>query len=345
MTPRLRAAAVLATIAAATAAGCGEDFDPYTRLTALRVLAIKSEVMTQPAAPNGAYQVTPGPGDTATLSALMFVPEGDMPTFWQWRWCPIAGPATTGYECLFQSAEELQAATGVTVPDFNLGNAETAQFTHNFPPEAIAALCVGIPGVAPPVNCEGGFPIQIELRVESLLDPGIDVVYTLRLRIDSTDPALPPMPPNYNPVAAMVDPIGAILPGGGPTPTPIPDDGTDPAVTLRRDRPTRIVVGLSDDQAESYPGLEDDDNDDMPTLTTLRERLTLSWFVESGDPDFDRTGFIDGVEPIEDAVRNDWTPAKVREYAPDTARIVVIVRDNRGGADVIRGRVRLEASP
>jgi hypothetical protein len=343
MTRRLRAGVHLAAAlvaAAATAAGCGEDFDPYTRLTSLRVLAIKSEVTTQPANASGGLMSSPGPGDTVTLTPLMYVPADDVITSWSWRWCPLNGSAGNGYRCAFASAEDVMAQTGVMVPSFDLGNAETAMFTNSIAPELIGALCAGIPGVpvAAP-NCEGGYPIQIEMRVESMNDPGIDVVATLRLRIDATNPALPPMPPNYNPVLDPALPPIAAIPDFSMPAVPIPDV-PDPAVTLRRDFASPVIVGLSEDQAEPYTGLDDDGN-----LSDQRERLTLSWFVESGDMEFERTAFIQDVEPISDTIRNGWTPAITREYMPDTARVVVIIRDNRGGIEWARGNVRLGATP
>ena len=106
------------------------------------------------------------------------------------------------------------------------------------------------------------------------------------------------------------------------------------------DRTAPIIVGLTEDQSESYSGLDDEGN-----LSDQRERLTLSWFVESGDMEFEKTAFIQDVEPISDPIRNSWTPALTRDYAPDTARIVVVVRDNRGGVTWARGNVRLGASP
>ena len=346
MTSRVRSAVAAAVVAtAATAAGCSDDFPPYTRLTSLRVLAIKSEVMTEPANASGGFQVSPGPGQTATLTPIMFVPADDVITAWSWRWCPLSGSASNGYQCAFASAEEVMMTTGFSVPDFDLGNAGTATFTNSFPPELIAGLCGGVPGLLAAPNCEGGYPIQIEMHVESMRDPGIDVVSTLRLRIDSPPPPLPPMPPNYNPVLDPTqDPLAArpVLgapPTTPPAPMPIPDVA-DPTVTLPRDRSTPIIVGLAEDQSEPYAGLNDDG-----VVIDQRERMTLSWFVESGDMEFEKTAFIQDVEPITDTVRNGWTPAITREYRPDTARIVVIVRDNRGGVTSARGNVRLGASP
>jgi len=339
MTSRLRSL-VAAVVVTTAAVGCGEDFDPYTRLSSLRVLAMQSEVKTEPANASGGFQVSPGPGQTATLTPVMFVPADDVITAWSWRWCPLAGSPSNGYECPFASADEVMAMTGFPVPDFDLGTAGTAMFTNSFPPELIAGLCGGVPGLLAAPNCEGGYPIQIAMHVESMNDPGIDVVSTLRLRIDSPPPPLPPMPPNYNPVLdTTTDPLAAI-PVFDAGPMPIPDVA-DPAVTLERDRSTPIiVVGLAEDQSEPYSGLDDDGN-----LTDQRERLTLSWFVESGDMEFEKTAFIADLEPIGDTIRNSWTPALTREYTPDTAHVVVVVRDNRGGVTWARGNVRLGASP
>ena len=183
------------------AAGCGEDFDPYTRLTSLRVLAIKSEVTTQPANASGGLQVSPGPGETATLTPLMFVPDGDVITAWSWRWCPLAGSPNNGYQCAFASADDVMMMTGAHRARSSTWATRTPRRSPTaFLPSSSPGCAAGLPGVLAAPNCEGGYPIQIEMRVESMNDPGIDVVSTLRLRIDSPTPPLPPMPPNYNPV-------------------------------------------------------------------------------------------------------------------------------------------------
>ena len=80
--------------AVAVAAGCGEDFDPYNRLTGLRVLAIKAE---PPAAgPGGECHAVARAGLHPTLTPLVFAPAGDVGHL-PWSWCPLPGSASDGY--------------------------------------------------------------------------------------------------------------------------------------------------------------------------------------------------------------------------------------------------------
>ena len=75
-----------------------------------------------------------------------------------------------------------------------------------------------------------------------------------------------------------------------------------------------------------------------------REQLTLTWFVESGDTDEERTRWVEDGFRAEKTFENEWTPDRVKDYAPGTARIVVI-RDNRGGVDWRAAAVKLGATP
>jgi hypothetical protein len=84
------------------------------------------------------------------------------------------------------------------------------------------------------------------------------------------------------------------------------------------------------------------------------ERLDLSWFTEAGDFGSDgegghRTGFLglpeDADSPFSGATDNKWTLPKSEDYKDDKARLIVVVRDNRGGVAWTTGSASLEPKP
>jgi hypothetical protein len=308
----------LAVSVALSSVGCGDDFDPYSRLNTFRVLALQSE----PAAP--------GPGETAIFSAFLFRPA-DEPVTYAWSWCPFPGSPADGYPCLTSEAELTGIVGPGVVPPFDLGTGETATLTHTIPPQFLQQLCAGVPGAPARPDCDGGFPVQLKVTVATP-DDEITAIGRVRLRFD------PATPPNANP---RLDGMVVVLDG-----TEVPVDAFDqpaPTVTVPRDRETVIRVGLAPEAAEPYSGPNDDGQ-----VVQMRERLTLSWFAESGGFDEDNTAFIDGLDPpvlLDDARQTAWTPGKVKDYPGETSRIVVVIRDNRGGVGWVRGRVRLGAAP
>jgi hypothetical protein len=310
MTLRARLLAVLGLLAPLLAAGCGADFDPYNRLTTLRVLAIRSE---PPA---------PAAGETAILTPLLYAPDGDPPVALAWSWCPAPGSASQGYPCLVTAAELAQG--GASVPPFDLGGGATAAFMHTVDPALLEGLCGGVPGALDKPDCEGGFPVQVKLIVSSA-SAQVTTVSTLRLRFDAGAPS------NRNP---RVDGLEAMLEAGA---QPI---GNEPAVVLPRKANTTIRAAVPEEDAERYQGLDAAGNPGE-----VRERLTLSWFVESGDLDDGRTGFIEGVTDFATAITTKWKPASEKDYPRDASRIVVVVRDSRGGVGWRTGAVRLGAAP
>ncbi len=289
---------------------CG-DFTPYNRLDKLRVLAVAGE------------PANPGPGETANLSALVYTPPGGIPVAYEWSWCPFPGLPNDGYPCLV-TEEEVSALTG-TPMTFDLGTAERAALPHTVPPDALRALCEGTPGVPRFRDCEGGFPIQIRLRVSSGVE-SVTAIHTVRLRFD------PSTEINANP---RVDGLIAVLPDGD---RPITEDAA--LVTLPRNRETTLRALVPDGASEAFTT-----TDDMGRPTVTRERLFLTWFVESGTTDDTRTGFIEGSVPFEQALTNSWKPAKTEDYPAETARLIVVVRDSRGGSSWRSGIVTLEDSP
>src|SRR5688500_17757616 len=90
-------------------AGCGDtssDADRVTTLDSLRVLAVRS---------------TPAdvaPGETATLSALVFEPD-DGALEYAWSWCPARSDESGNFECSVEE-EALRQAWARAVPDVEL---------------------------------------------------------------------------------------------------------------------------------------------------------------------------------------------------------------------------------
>jgi hypothetical protein len=97
---------------------------------------------------------------------------------------------------------------------------------------------------------------------------------------------------------------------------------------------------LSDSASEPYTSV-----DDLGRVLGTRERLVLTWFVEGGETLYERTSFIDGVIPLDEAARNEWTLPSRADYAGDTAGLWVVVRDERGGVGWLQAGVTLGGAP
>src|SRR5687767_1930911 len=134
-------------VVVATTAGCGEGFPPPNRIQELRVLAIKSE------------PVAPAPGESTTLSALVFTPDNDPSVTYAWSWCPLPGAANDGYPCLIDEAQlaAMAGMAGQMLPPYNLGNGPTAELTHTIDPLILQQLCAARGGTV-----VGGQPLSID---------------------------------------------------------------------------------------------------------------------------------------------------------------------------------------
>jgi hypothetical protein len=312
-TPRRTRLLALALLLA-PAAACSNDFDPPSRIKSLRVLAVRGE------------PVSPDLGASTTLSALVFTAEPDPSLTYAWSWCPFPGQANDGYPCKVTEADLAQLGGGITVPPFDLGTGVTAKLDNTLPPALLQQICAGVPG-APQVmlDCDGGFPVQVKLLVKTDTDE-VTAVRTLRL------PAGGAVEPSTNPT---LDGLSAVLEGAD---VPIDDAA---AATLPRLEDTTIKAAVSPAASETYTGR----NDDNQITAGLHERLILSWFVESGDLDSRQTSYIAGLTPLEDATQNKWKPARTKDYASDESRLIVVLRDNRGGVSWKIGKVKLGATP
>jgi hypothetical protein len=305
--------ALLALSGTAAGTGCGGSFDPYNRLNSLRVLAIRSE------------PVAPAMGETSTIDAKLYTLPGQDATY-AWSWCPFA--TAPGAACPITEGD-VSAMTGVQV-SFTLPAAAdgSTTFTNPFPLQVFQTLCAGMGNIAAP-NCTDGYPIQLQLTVTTDNDQ-VQAVRPMRLRFRDTDQA------NTNPTVVG---LFATLSDGS---APQQFDGDPPPTmpTLPRHVKTAINTVIPDGTSELYNG-----TDDHGMAAQVYERLNLSWFIESGDTDSQRTGYIAGAPMLKDPTKVNWTPAFKKDYAPDTSRLILIIRDDRQGEGWIDGIVSLEPAP
>jgi len=312
------AALALLALAGGAATGCGGSFDPYNRLNSLRVLAIRSGA-------RAGESVAPATGETTTIDAKLYTLPGHDATY-AWSWCPFATAA--GAACpITEDQATMLAGVPVTFALPTAADGSTT-FTNAFPADVLQTLCAGMGNIAAP-DCTDGYPIQLQLTVSTDTDQ-VQAVRPMKLRFRPTDQD------NANPTVmglyAAVDPASAAEEFDGDPPPVMP--------TLPRNVKTAINTLIPDGTSESYMGTDDNGN---PAL--VNERLNLSWFVESGGTDHMRTAYIAGQVQLQDAATVKWTPAFKKDYAPDTSRLILIIRDDRQGVGWIDGIVNLEPTP
>jgi hypothetical protein len=317
-------------------AACGPEFDPYARLSSLRVLALRSE------------PPTPGAGETATLDALVYAPpeEGapvtpvEQRVDYRWSWCLVPGPASEGHPCLvepelFGLSSDLGSGPTATLPTF--GSLPPAEQSR------VRDLCAGKLGTfGLPIDaegyCDGGFPIQVKLvvrapRGEATPSDEVTAVRNVRLRFDDS------VPPSRNPRLGELE---AEVGGAWRALTP-PFADASVLLLLPRNTNVPLKAGVVEDPTEAYRG---EDLEGRPA--DVQERLFTTWFVESGEVEEDRRSANENLDPpipIAQALQNKWKPAVKRKYDRATSRVYVVIRDERGGVGWIEREARLEETP
>jgi hypothetical protein len=299
---------------AAGLAGCGASFDSPTLLMKLRLLALQNS------------PVNPAQGEATTITPLVYSPS-NAPLEFSWSWCPLLGDANDGYVCPIShdDASAMLAAAGVTtpLPAYDLGADPTASFTNPFSPDLLAALCAaGFDGQT--VDCKNGFPIRVSTRVTQ---DGAQQLGTTVVRLPFVDGAVSNA--NPDPGALSVD-----LTSGTQT---LDDAGS---VQVPRVQDSLLHVAIDDSQAETYVGPGPDGG-----IATQRETLLFSWFAELGDLDNARTLFIEGSNSLTDESADKWKPPATRVDARATSRLIVVVRDDRGGVGWTSATASLEPTP
>lgn len=323
--------------------GCDDDISSSSRLRRLRLLAVQAEP------PNPAF------GQSTVLRPLVYVPPGEGVSY-EWSWCPLPTDPNAGYPCpIDQAALDAMAARAglVGVPPLFLGTGESVTFTNPFPAALLGAVCAGDSATlalftgdaagdtAPRVyNCSlATVRMQVMLTIRgSTTDTG---VFSLRLPIDETTP------PNQNPVIAGV--------AVAEPPRMLDELGT---VVVPREREVKLVAAIDVAEAETYLDRQLGPDDDYLTdergqfiLGPTQERLTVFWFAEGGGFPERMTSWGPGDRDehgeqvaFSAATENPWTTPKLEDYGGTASRLVVVVRDSRGGVAWTSGLATLGAA-
>jgi hypothetical protein len=373
--------ACLVVLALATAT-CSDDFTPYNRLEGLRVLAIQSEPVSpafgqtttltplvfaqQGEVVSYAWSWCPLAGPAAQDAPCLVdekqiagilgtsVPKYDLgtgptatftnniPNEWLARLCPQRSGFAPGRAPGGSDAGVADAGADLALPDAGFEvDAGALQ-------DAAAAPTLGGNAQVPAglvFDCSNGFPIQIKMVATSKKDGVVTDTVTTTRKLDlSYDPAALP---NTNPVIAgltaqllkrdedRVKDVEGDQPEGDAA--PLTEVASSTAI---RQRKMRLNVVVPVQSAE--PAI---DRDEMDQQFASTERLFLSWFVDSGDVDDGRTGFILGKTPIEKALKNIWRPSSLKKFPGLQSKVVVVVRDSRGGVSWTWGTANLMEGP
>ena len=305
-------------LAALACAGCDSDLPEYSQLEGFRVLALRASPPTLSG------------GESTTLDALTFVEGEPDPSFrYHWSWCPARLPSAGGGDCALDEAEFARLlGLGEDEIHFELGDGATAELSYPGPPEAYRAACENSAGVGAQgafvFSCKGGFPVSIRADI-TYREQTIRIQKEVRLRFGD-------LPANENPAFGAMSILEANSTAAA---MPWPED---PAIRLALGQRYAVQVEVNESSAERF----------VPEATVVdpspkerRESLYISWFVNSGSTDQDRTSFIaDGVSLAEFG-RNEWLLPKAGDEERNEARMFLVLRDERGGVSWLSRRVEL----
>jgi hypothetical protein len=134
-------------------------------------------------------------------------------------------------------------------------------------------------------------------------------------------------------------------------------------VVVKRDKHVGLLLDIDISTAEHLTVPSTIDYDSKNNLTRHYEHLDFAWYAEAGDftgrGKGETTGYLPTALPsgqdnppsadylanFEFNISNQWDPPKKEDYRPDTARLIVVVRDGRGGVDWTSQVVTLEPQP
>ncbi len=331
MLPKKRILALLLLTSVLDGCRAKDDKERYNTLERLRVMALRSEPADL------------APGESATLSALVYQPE-NAPITYEWSWCPARGGSNDGYECAI-SEGELRAIwesldTGVEFPGYGLGTEATADFTHVLSLEIKQAVCsawASSEGAdeSAALMCLMGLQPSVQLIVRS---DGEEIVALKDLHLlDGGSKGGDTEQRNANPEVSTAITLALQIGGGsnnesgnGPGRGSGDDDGQqyeeiEAGSTLEGNKRYKITVGVDEDQAETFLP---EKREGLEPPTERKESLFLTWFVTMGGAE-QRTSFIDGHTDFKDLIDNHWelphTPLE------NQAKLFLVLRDERGG--------------
>lgn len=282
-------------------AACKPDLGaPQSLVTEPRLLAVASE----PAEIK--------PGNDTSLHALIVSPDGTLDPDVAWGFCtdpaPLSSNNVVGDDCIYGAASLMPRGVDVTV---TIPIDSCSQFGPTPPaPE---------PGEPPrrphDADVTGGY-YQPERALAKVGSDQVPAIGLTRITCDLANASLDIVQQfkasyhaNTNPV---IDRVLAQLPGVA--------DAEDIPATLPANTKIPLRVRWTPESAEMFPVFDPLKRD----LVDHREAIRVSWFVDGGDLESERTGRTeDDPESYADDV---WT-------TPDAgpAHLWVVVRDTRGG--------------
>lgn len=294
--------ALIGTVGACT---IRDDSTKSNQIEGLRVLALASE-------PADLIQ-----GESATISALVYDQE-ERSVSYQWSWCISRGNSEEGYQCKITESD-LQSAwaelnTGITLPPYDLGTAETASFEMFFEPDQAFGLCeiLSRDATDPELQlftCLSSLGLSIELIATAGSDQ-IVAIKDIPILVDGDER-------NQNPAI-------------GPNFTRTLREGAElgSADPFRLEGIYDVVADVDVAQSETFlPAAREG----LPTPEPRGESLFLSWFVNLGSTHRkgeQQTSYFD-MGSIDSLTENTWDMPFTFESS--NARIFLVLRDERGG--------------
>jgi hypothetical protein len=306
----------LAALALPAVLACNPGFEPQYRVTDLRILAVRAEVVVDPTDPRGADLADPNLDDTLQLEALIANPKGradlsDVDV--TWLACapgdggelpPCVDPAFLQDPASLRSAGAFEIAKGPKPPAFSL-TALPAAARDAFAAALEAARHLALS--QPTYQCRIYVEIPIVVVAESATGRRDVALKRVRLVQKPADAAYPydGYAPNRNP--AVKDAISA------------PDDGCVDGTSLAL--PAALPAGTTRTlcaQAASQPEVYFTCGADGTRNGTI-ESLSWQWYVTAGE--FKDVGGLGNAE----GSHLDFTTPQ------GTFTLWLILRDGRGG--------------
>lgn len=162
---------ILAFVAALLSTGCGDNFDPKSKVNKLRILAIKAE--------NPRLSV----GEFTSFQALVVSPE-DGPVELLWEFCPFTGPAEERFPCVYPEGtpQEFIRLLQSTEDSFTFAYVGELQALIDLFCEQQVELASQLPPGIPLPNCDQGYPARVRLTAIDA-NTGEDVVAVKTLQL------------------------------------------------------------------------------------------------------------------------------------------------------------------
>jgi hypothetical protein len=265
--------------------------------------------------------------------------------------------------------------------DLAAEDVKTTSASETHPVDLKITISVTVTPACPGLLPEGFSPLQATFAlhlptndaIPNNQNPALDGIFVTENWTDVADASSPPATGDEGGADGGVGSVdgGEIALDGGEQPPAQGHNGPDgsvpleeePLVKVKRDKHVGLQLDLDIGAAEhlAVPGTIDFDS--ASNLTRHYEHLALSWYAEAGDftgqGKGGSTGYLPAaVPPGQDGppseqditsfqfnTTNNWDLPKHQDYEHDTARVIVVVRDGRGGVGWTSRQVSLEATP